>query len=119
MRNSKYGSKKIIIDGITFDSKKEAKRYEELKLLEKARKIDSFELQKSFLLQEGFVEKKPNSIGSKFIRPITYICDFFYYDKDKGWFVVEDVKGIKTEAYKLKKKLFLNKYGDSFEFLET
>ncbi|MDR1104179.1 MAG: DUF1064 domain-containing protein [Endomicrobium sp.] len=118
MRRNKYGAKKTEIDGIVFDSKKEATRYEELLLLEKAGAIEELTLQKSFLLQEGFVEKKPKDIGSKLIRPITYVCDFYYYDKGKGWYVVEDVKGIKTEVYKIKKKMFLKQFGDTFEFVE-
>jgi hypothetical protein len=117
-RQNKYGAKKTEIDAITFSSKKEARRYEDLKLLEKAGKIKELQLQKTFELQNAFVEKNPNGIGSKLIRPITYVCDFFYYDNDKEWYVVEDVKGVKTEAYKLKKKMFLKKFGDSFEFLE-
>lgn len=111
---SKYLNKKTEIDGITFASKKEAKRYEELKWLQKAKKIEDLQLQKVFELQKGFEDKK----SKEKIRPITYVCDFFYYDKEKGWYVVEDVKGVKTEVYRLKKKMFLNKYGDSFEFKE-
>jgi hypothetical protein len=114
-RQNKYWAKKTEVDGIVFASKKEAKRYAVLKLMEIGKKIGDLQLQKGFLLQEGFEDKK----SKKKIRPITYVCDFFYYDKEKGWYVVEDVKGMKTEAYRLKRKMFMNKYGDSFEFRET
>ena len=94
-------NKKTEIDGILFSSKKEAKRYSELKWLEKAKKIEELEVQKMFELQAKFEDKKSKK---SIQRPITYICDFFYYDKERGWYVVEDVKGIKTEVYRMKKK---------------
>ncbi|MDR2251827.1 MAG: DUF1064 domain-containing protein [Endomicrobium sp.] len=114
MRKNKYGAKKTGIDGLIFASKKEARRYEELKIMLKAKKIEDLQLQKSFELQESFEDKR----SKKTIRPITYICDFFYYDKEKELYIVEDVKGMLTPSYKLKKKLFLKKYGDSFLFNE-
>lgn len=98
---SKYYSKKVIVDGIKFDSKKEARRYLQLKLLLKAKKIKDLELQKTFELQPKYV----NNNGEK-IRAITYKADFFYYDNTKKIFIVEDTKGFKTEVYKLKKKIF-------------
>ncbi len=113
MRRSKYGAKKTVVDGITFDSKKEAARYGELKLLEKAGVIWKLELQPRFLLLPGF------RYEGKAIRKIEYIADFRYVDKETGQEVVEDVKGAKTEIYKIKKKLFLHKYGERYKFLET
>lgn len=103
---SKYKAKKTEIDGIVFDSRKEAKRYTELKLLERANEIKDLELQPSFLLQESF--RKNN----KTHRKIEYIADFKYFDIRKDKWIVEDVKGMKTDVYKLKKKLFEYKYGD-------
>ena len=97
---SKYRSKKIIIDGITFDSKRESDRYVELKLLERCGKIKDLELQHKFVLQPSF--KK----NGKTIRAITYIADFTYFDLERMRIVVEDVKGYKTEVYRLKKKMF-------------
>ena len=97
---SKYRSKKVIVDGITFDSKKESKRYCELKLLERSGKIKHLELQHKFELQPSF--KK----NGKTIRAITYVADFTYFDLETMRYVVEDVKGYKTEVYKLKKKMF-------------
>ena len=104
-KRHKYNAKKIKIDEIEFDSKKEAKRYLELKMLEKAGKIKDLKLQPAFLLQEGFYYR------GKAIRQITYRADFEYVD-EKGNKVVEDVKGFKTDVYNLKKKLFLKKHPD-------
>ena len=101
----KYHNKKILLDGIVFDSKKEAKRYNELRLLEKGKIISNLELQKIFELQPKYV----NCIGQH-IRAITYIADFYYFDKVYNKWVVEDTKGFKTEVYKIKKKLFEYKY---------
>ena len=103
--NNKYHNTKIIYNGIKFDSKKEMQRYKNLELLESTNYICSLELQKKFLLQEGYT----NAEGKK-IRPIYYIADFYYYDYIDNKWVVEDVKGVRTEVYKLKKKLFEYKY---------
>lgn len=102
-RKSKYRAEKMELDGILFDSKKEAERYSELKMLERAKLITNLELQPKFLLQEKF------EYNGKVIRKIEYIADFKYID-EKGNTVVEDVKGLKTDVYNIKKKLFLNKY---------
>lgn len=113
MAYRKYKAKKTVVDGITFDSKKEARRYQELKLLERAGVIKDLSLQPNFLLQEKFKYREKTE------RKIEYIADFQYYViKDKKW-VIEDVKGYKTDVYKLKRKLFLKRYGDKFEFLES
>lgn len=106
--NSKYHNKKVIYKGIKFDSKKEMQRYKDLELLESTDYICNLELQKKFLLQEGYTNAK----GKK-IRPIYYIADFYYYDYIDNKWVVEDVKAskaYKTEVYKLKKKMFEYKY---------
>ena len=97
---SKYRSKKIIIDGISFDSKREGNRYCELKLLEKAGKIKDLKLQEQFELQPSFRK------NGKTIRAITYVADFTYLDLETNRNVVEDVKGFKTDVYMLKRKLF-------------
>lgn len=112
MAYRKYKAKKVIVDGITFDSKKEARRYQELKLLERAGVIKGLVLQPCFLLQEKFKYK------DKTERKIKYIADFKYLDTKTGKVVVEDVKGYKTDVYKLKRKLFLKKYGEAYEFTE-
>lgn len=101
----KYYNKKTTIDGIVFDSAKEAKRYNELKMLERAHIIDNLQMQKVFELQPKYI----NCIGQH-IRAITYIADFYYYDNEFKKWVVEDTKGFRTEVYKIKKKLFEYKY---------
>ena len=102
---SKYNNKKTIVDNIKFDSKAEANRYIELKMLEKARKISDLELQPKFILQEKYINNK----GEK-IRAITYKADFCYLEGNK--IIVEDVKGVETKEFKIKRKRFENKYRD-------
>jgi len=102
-KKHKYNAKKVrTADGKIFDSKKEAERYLELKMLERAGVISNLILQPKFLLQESFKYK------GKTQRAIFYIADFEYIKDGKR--IAEDVKGVKTEVYKLKKKLFLKKY---------
>lgn len=101
---SKYHSRKQIIDGHVFASKKESARYAELKLLERAGIISDLELQKRFELIPS------QRIDGKVVeRPCYYVCDFAYLEGGKQ--VIEDAKGMKTEVYKIKKKLMLYKYG--------
>ena len=102
-RKTKYGANKALYDGIKFDSKKEAKRYSELKILEKSNKIKSLKLQVPFELQPKF------KFMGKTIRAINYVADFVYED-EKGNMIVEDSKGFRTPIYKLKKKMFEYKY---------
>lgn len=96
-RVSKYHSKKTTIDGIEFDSAKEAKRYAKLRALEDAGKIQGLRLQVPFELVPSF-----ECDGVKY-RGMKYVADFVYYRNGKQ--VVEDCKGFKTAEYKLKKKL--------------
>lgn len=88
------------IDGITFASKKEMKRYLQLKLLLKVGKIKDLQLQPKFELLPKFERK-----GKHFL-PIVYIGDFAYYDCDTKKRVVEEVKGFETDVWKIKQKLF-------------
>ena len=113
-KRSKYNARKTIVDGITFDSKKEARRYKELKLQEKLEIISHLQLQPKFRLLDGF------KYNGETIRPINYFADFSYIDAE-GNEVVEDVKSkaTKTPVYSIKKKLFLNKYGERYLFIET
>ena len=106
---SKYGNKKttIIFKGeeVTFDSRKEAARAKELELLERAGEIEGLEIQKAFILQEGFV----NSQGKK-RTPIKYIADFVYWKVDGKDYIytIEDVKSPATKSnkvYQMKKKM--------------
>jgi len=93
-----------------YDSKKESVRANELKLLERAGHITELCEQVIFELQPSF------KCNGKTERAIKYIADFIYY-KD-GDFVVEDVKGFKTDVYKMKRKMLLFKYPD-ITFIET
>ncbi|MBQ6570642.1 MAG: DUF1064 domain-containing protein [Clostridia bacterium] len=100
----KYHNKKTVLDGITFDSKKEAERYAELRLLERAGEIRNLRRQVRFQL----VPKQYD--GKKCVeREVTYIADFVYGQDGKT--VVEDTKGVKTKDYIIKRKLMLQKYG--------
>ena len=103
-RMNKYRNKKVIVDGEEFDSKKEGNRYKELKLLLKAGEISNLELQPKFLLQDSF--KK----NGKTFRKIEYIADFQYIENGKT--IVEDVKGMQTDVFKLKHKIFEKVYPD-------
>lgn len=111
-RKNKYNAKKITIDGHNFPSEREAERYCELKLFLRAKEIKNLELQPRFLLQDGFVDKEGNEH-----KKIEYVADFMYVDKS-GKTVVEDVKGVLTDVYKLKKKMFLKIYDDKYYFRE-
>lgn len=97
---SKYYSKKVTIDGITFDSKREANRYRELALLERAGQITELELQKEFVLIPS------QRIDGKVVeRACKYKADFSYMENGKH--IVEDTKGFKTKDYIIKRKLML------------
>ena len=97
---SKYGNKKVEVDGIVFDSKREARRYLELTLLEKAGEIRSLERQVKFELIPS------QRIDGKVVeRSCDYVADFTYWQDDQ--FVVEDTKGMKTKDYIIKRKLML------------
>lgn len=106
---SKYHNQKTIIDNIQFDSKMEAERYLLLKDMEKKGEITELELQPKFKLQEGF------RYHGKSERAIFYIADFMYKDT-KRKIVVEDVKGVMTKEFNIKRKMFLYKYGDKYHF---
>lgn len=97
-RRSKYGNTKVTYRGITFDSKKEFEYY--LFLLDRQKRggITELRLQVPFELQPAFEHK-----GKK-IRAITYVADFTYVDK-AGEMHIVDTKGMRTEIYKLKKKM--------------
>lgn len=88
------------IDGILFSSKMEAKRYQQLKLLEQAGEIKEIQLQPHFLLLPAFERN-----GKHFLA-INYVADFSYYDCKTKKRVAEEVKGYETEVWKIKKKLF-------------
>lgn len=102
---SKYRNIITRIDGHRFDSRAEAERYIELKQLEHDGMISNLTLQPRFLLQEAFTHELT---GCKH-RAIYYVADFAY-EKLSGRKIIEDVKGVKTEVFKIKAKLFDYKY---------
>lgn len=110
---NKFHAQKTVVDGVTYDSKKESRRAVELQYLERLGKIKSLERQKRFILQEGFV----NNEGQK-VCPISYLADYYY--EENGQKIVEDVKSpaTRTQVYMLKKKLFQFKYPD-IKFIES
>lgn len=107
----KYKNKKTKINGITFDSKKEAKRYQELKWLEKEGSISDLELQPKFKFVINGLPLKANRKGA---RQVTYSADFRYLNK-QGEMVVEDVKGFITDVYKIKEALMNTVFGIKIE----
>lgn len=105
MNRSKYGAKKIVIDGITFDSKDEGKYYEYLKKLKAQDKILNFELQPKYELQPSFKKY------GKTHRAITYAPDFLIYHLDGSEELI-DVKGTETQQGNMRRKMFDYKYPD-------
>ena len=107
---SKYGSRKVTVDGITFDSQKEAARYTELRLLQRAGKITGLETQVKY---ELIPSQKMD--GKVIERPVVYIADFVYQQDGKK--VVEDVKGYRDPSsagyakFVLKRKMMLYFHG--------
>lgn len=105
MRVHKYNAKATVVDGIKFPSRREANRYGELKLLERAGEIAQLEMQIRFPLKiDGFLVA-------------TYVLDFRYYDNVKNEIIHEECKGFKTDVYQIKKKLMRAIYG--IELMET
>ena len=106
-KKSKYGNKKCEEDGIKFDSKKERKRFLELKGMMDAGLITDLRLQHHFTLQEAWISPQNEKIGK-----IEYVADFTYKIAETGEFCVEDVKSEitkKNPAYIMKKKLMADK----------
>lgn len=104
--HSKYRARKTTIDGITFDSKAEARRYADLKLMERAGAISNLELQPAFVLLESF-----RDATGALHRAITYRADFRY--TEGGKVIVEDVKGMETREFKMKRKMLLSRYPET------
>lgn len=107
LKENKYHNRKVTVDGITFDSVKEASRYQELKMLERAGEITA-------LVRQVKIELIPKT---KLYRACYYIPDFTYFDKRVQKTIYEDVKGMKTKEYLLKRKLLYWRHG--IEILET
>ena len=117
---SKYKAKKTEVDGITFDSKKEANYYIKLKAMLEAGEISELDLQKPFELipqqrePSTYTKKGKEVLGKVIERKSSYIADFYYKDKD-GVYHCVDTKGFKTAEYKLKKKMMLYFHGIRIE----
>lgn len=104
---NKYRNKKMVLNGRVYDSKKEMLRAIQLKQMEKVGMISDLQEQVRFTLQEPFV----NNCGKK-IREICYIADFVYNENGKQ--IVEDCKGIRTDVFKIKHKMFEKRYPEKF-----
>lgn len=100
---SKYHARKTTVDGITFDSKREASRYLALKGMEEEGIIEDLRRQVRYELVPAF------DVDGRHYRPVFYVADFVYVED--GEEVVEDVKGMRTDVYRLKSKLFAKRYG--------
>ena len=117
---SKYHNKKVKYDGMVFDSVKEMRRYKELKMLERAGEIRELRTQVKYVLIPAQYEtyerygKKGQKLkdGRRLVeKEVSYIADFTYWDTKTLQEVVEDVKGVKTDVYKVKRKLMLYIHG--------
>lgn len=104
---NKYRNKKMVLNGKVYDSKKEMMRAIQLRQMEKTGLISDLQEQVRFTLQEPFV----NNYGKK-IREICYIADFVYNENGKQ--IVEDCKGIRTDVFKLKHKMFEKRYPEKY-----
>ena len=102
----KYRNRKTTVDGILFDSAKEARRYAELKLMQRAGLI-------SYLNRQVRLDLLPvqKYKGKSVERPVYYVADFQYFDNEKKEWIYEDVKGVRTPEYILKRKLVLYFHG--------
>ena len=117
-KRSKYGNHKTTVNGITFDSKKEADRYLQLFWQLQRGEIRNLRLQAEFTLIEAFRDE----LGHK-VEAIRYRADFFYerqtapdcYGSTHWVKVVEDAKGVRTEVYKMKKKMLKERYNIDIE----
>lgn len=116
-KNNKYNNLKTYRDGIAFDSKREAIRYTQLKLLLDAGEISDLERQVKFVLIP--TQREPDIIGprggrkpGKLIeKECFYVADFVYIDNKTGEKVIEDTKGMRTPDYLIKRKLMLKVHG--------
>lgn len=102
----KYHNQPVVVNGIKFDSRREARRYQELQLLLRAGEITQLQLQKKYTLIPS--QKKPSG-GTE--RACTYTADFVYKDNRTGKETVEDAKGMKTQQGIIRRKLMLYIHG--------
>lgn len=121
IKTSKYHAEKAVVDGITFDSRKEARRWSLLKLLEKAGKIRDLQRQVPFKLAPPqyvdvvvHLKTKDKTKQVMVHKEMVYIADFTYYDHE-GNYHVEDSKGFRTDVYRKKKNLMKRIHGIDIE----
>ena len=108
---TKYGNVKTVIDGITFDSKKEATFYGNLKIMKRSGIIKDFELQPKFPYVESYCTNDKGTLGGAILNKYKkYIADFKVIFSD-GSIEIWDVKGFRTTIYKQKKKIVEKLYG--------
>lgn len=109
-KRNKHGNVKTEVDGIRFDSRREARRFLELREMERCGEIRGLRLQQNFTLIEGFTLPT----GER-VKPEVYRADFAYYRKDEAGafsiYIVEDAKGYRTDKYRIKRKQVLDKFG--------
>lgn len=113
-KTSKYKAQKTRRGKLTFDSKKEAERYDALMLLQKTGEIRGLKLQVRYCLQEAYT-----TVEGDRVKSIDYVADFVYERRtapdsygQRYWLPgVEDVKGMRTREHVMKAKLFCNRYG--------
>ena len=105
-KTPKYRAKKTTIDGLTFDSQLEGRRYLQLKAREKSGEIEGLQLQVEFQVSRGM---KNRMTGQK-IRSSMYIADFVYWDRAQQRYIAEDTKGMETPEFRLKWKLCQSLY---------
>ena len=108
---TKYNAKKTVVNGITFSSKLESERYQQLMLLERAGEISGLQLQVEFQIFKGYIS--PDT-GEK-TKSVTYIADFVYINNGTNQMIVEDTKGVETPDFRLKWKLAKSQYPE-YEF---
>lgn len=121
MANNYFKVKKVYSKGNKIaDSKSEAVRLFQLEEMEKAGTIKDLQKQVKFSLQPSFTRKvwKAGKLKTITIRAMDYTPDFVYFDNEKQMIIVEEHKGFKTEAYKMRAKLFQFKY-PQYYFLES
>lgn len=116
-KKNKYNNRKIIYEDKVFDSRKEASRYRDLKMMEAAGLIKDLRQQVKFELIP--TQREPDTIGPKggvkkgkvIEKECSYYADFVYYDNELQQQIVEDTKGVRTKEYIIKRKLMLYIHG--------
>lgn len=110
-KRSKYNARKTVVDGITFASKAESARYRDLKILQELGVIRGLQTQPRYELLPAFTDCQ-----GKHHRKIEYVADFAYVEVVNNKLITEDCKGVETQVFRIKMKLFLYKYSHVLEF---